>query len=208
MLTVEDLKVIAADLYKEAEEDSPILGQTGKKEWMARRIDECIDAGGSCLNDLLRYEYSQEVEDYLERQYDDRNDENLADEVGVVVTDADTTEAVVTDRWADRGTEILTGEENIPVERTEKNIKNDYQEIDREGGRVLLNDDSNALRDEYMNERPEQPEYISDEPEFQPGINRDPDYLDENAIIEEDILVVGDATDGRQRPKGQCGCKK
>lgn len=84
----------------------------------------------------------------------------------------------------------------------------DYKEIDREGGRVLVDDDSNALRDEYMNDRPAQPEYISDEPEFLPNIDQDPDFLDENAIIEEDIMVVGDATDGRQRPKGDCGCKK
>ncbi|MCC8143614.1 MAG: hypothetical protein LUD02_07725 [Tannerellaceae bacterium] len=95
MLTVEDLKMIAADLYKEAEEDSPILGHTGKKEWMARRIDKCIDAGGSCLDDLLKYEYSQEVEDYLDREYEGWKADNKA---GVVVTDADGTDKVATDR--------------------------------------------------------------------------------------------------------------
>ncbi len=75
-MLVEELKTLAANLYKNAEEAIPIMGDGDKNKWMAHRLDEIIEEDGAALNCLLRFTLISEVIDYLEKEYDQRKEEN------------------------------------------------------------------------------------------------------------------------------------
>ncbi len=76
-MLLEELKTLAANLYKEAEEATPIVGDGEKNEWMAHRLDEIIEENGAALNCLLQFNLISEVTDFLEQQYEDRKDKNI-----------------------------------------------------------------------------------------------------------------------------------
>lgn len=69
-MTIQDLEVLAADLYKDAEESSPIFGHTEKKDWMAWKLEEDIEENGAMVKQYLAYEDTDGVLNDLEQQYD------------------------------------------------------------------------------------------------------------------------------------------
>lgn len=74
-MTIENLKTLAADLYKKAEEAIPIVGGADKKEWMADRLEQIVEAQEPALDCLLGYETTSEVLDFLEKEYDERKED-------------------------------------------------------------------------------------------------------------------------------------
>ncbi len=71
-MTIEELKAIAGNLYKNAEEATPIIGDGEKNEWMAHRLDEIVDENYPALDCLMNFTMSSEVTDYLEKEYEQR----------------------------------------------------------------------------------------------------------------------------------------
>lgn len=77
-MTLEDLKTLAADLYKDAESAMPIVGDGDKKEWMGRRLDEMLEDNDPGLNCLMGFDTTAEAIDFLENEYKERK-EDIAD---------------------------------------------------------------------------------------------------------------------------------
>lgn len=75
-MLLEDLKTLEADLIKQSEEAVPIIGDGDKKEWMANRLENIMDEDGEALQCLLRFNLRSDVIDYLEKEYNERNDED------------------------------------------------------------------------------------------------------------------------------------
>jgi len=82
-MTIQDLEVLAADLYKAAEEDSPIFGHTAKKEWMAKKLEQDIEDDGTMLGHYLAYDDVEGVLNDLEQQYENNKHPKDEDELTV-----------------------------------------------------------------------------------------------------------------------------
>jgi len=74
-MKTKELEVLAANLYKEAEEAIPLFGDGDKKEWMGHRLDTILTTKDPLLNCLLGYTTISEVLDFLEKEYQERKDD-------------------------------------------------------------------------------------------------------------------------------------
>ncbi len=94
-MTINDLEMMSAYLYKEAEEAIPIVGGADKKDWIARRIDEIVEEKGYRLDELLSCETPDDVMVILDAQYETDRDpdteqieeDELAEREGIVASD-------------------------------------------------------------------------------------------------------------------------
>ncbi|MCD7935888.1 MAG: hypothetical protein LUG98_03430 [Tannerellaceae bacterium] len=181
-MTIERLEAIAAYLYKEAEEATPIIGGADKKDWMARRLEEIVEEKEPALNDYLSCETTDEVLGMLETEYQDYKDED------------DLVAETAEEEFMIPASPVVTPEEERLI--ADEDVA-DREGIDREDAseEPKVDEKKTGVKDElpdpYVDDRPAQPEFIG----------RDPEYFDEPAIIvEEEILIINDMEDDRQNP--------
>lgn len=203
-MTIERLETIAADLYKAAEEATPIIGGADKLDWMARRLEDIIEGKeDGTINDYLNCETADQVEALLETEYNDFKDadndqDDLLQNKEVVDTEDDQLltedeDVVLTGTPADLTEDNILREERLeePVsgikEEREDKYKTDDIASKRPEKETGIKDE---LPDDYVDDRPDQPEYIDNEPNYfedQPVV-----------IIEEEIIMVDDPSEGSQ----------
>lgn len=85
-MTIEDLKTLAAEWYKSAEEAIPVVGDGDKKEWMSNRLNEIVENEEPVLNCLLGYDTTSEVTDLMEKEYTERKEGTNYDEMPCATT--------------------------------------------------------------------------------------------------------------------------
>jgi len=74
-MKTKELEVLAANLYKEAEEAIPLFGDGDKKEWMGHRLDAILTKKDPLLNCLLGFNTISEVLNFLEKEYQERKED-------------------------------------------------------------------------------------------------------------------------------------
>lgn len=197
-MTIERLETLAADLYKSAEEATPIIGGADKKDWMARRLEEIIEEKEPALGDLLNCETTDQVMALLDIEYDDyKNGDEIDDEADLLSAPDNTDELILSDqngavsenRIVRPVEEILIPDEEVltrdDVVASAYDVQEDTEKAPKAEKETGVKDE---LPDAYVDERADQPEYI----------DNDPNYFDEALIVEEDIIIVNDVTGERR----------
>lgn len=202
-MTIERLETIAADLYKGAEEATPIIGGADKKDWMARRLEEIIEADEPALGDFLNCETTDQVIALLDIEYDDyKNGDEIEDDADLMVAPDNMNDLIVSDqngvlpenRIVRPVEEILIPDEDVlnrdDVVASAYDSEEDISVADKAPKAEKETGVKDELPDPYVDDRADQPEFI----------DNDPNYFDEALIVEEDIIFVNDVTGERSDP--------
>lgn len=205
-MTIERLETIAADLYKGAEEATLIIGGADKKDWMARRLEEIIEADEPTLGDFLNCETTDQVIALLDIEYDDyKNGDEIEDDADLLLAPDNTDDLILSDQYGATPEnrvvrpveEILIPDEEVlnrdDVVASAYDSEEDTSVADKAPKAPKAEKETgikDELPDPYADDRADQPEFI----------DNDPNYFDEALIVEEDVIFVNDVTGERSDP--------
>jgi len=176
-MTIERLETIAADLYKAAEEATPIIGGADKKDWMARRLEEIIEGKESELNDFLNCETTDEVEGLLETEYQDFKDgDNLEEQADMAEADGwdvspydrVTPDAVIADAdGIETPDDVVVDEYDVFIVQDDPAAVNDTENSPEKAPKPEKETGiKDELPDPYEKDRPAEPEFVGRNPEY------------------------------------------